>query len=132
MGKRKQYDFYIGLKGPAWEFEEPLIKEVNAVAGGCTVQRSIGYWVEGAVNEKDRYSGPTEDEFCFHLSFSVIPSKAESAYGTVRAAIRQLARKYGIDTDWVHVTETDVYARHFSVKQSNKLGPSGGYGWMRG
>ena len=117
MNKRAQFDIYIGLPCPSWEFEEPLIKEVNAVAGGCTVQRSIGYWIDGAINEQLRYSGPTEEEFCFHLSFSVPLHKQVSAFASVKAAIWQLARRYGIETDWVHVTRQEVDTMHFSVQK---------------
>lgn len=109
--------FYIGLKEPSWHFEEPVIKEACRLAGGCTVAREIGYWIEGADVPQFRYAGPVEDEYCFSLTMTMPTHTAQRVYECLRSAICQEARAKGIDTNWVHVEEEKVQTRHFSIKE---------------
>lgn len=115
MNTQTEINYYIGLEMPSWEFEEPLIKEASALCAGCTVQRSIGYWIEGGDIPATRYTGPLTEEFCFHLRVSVPKVQRSMVLYTLRAAVRQLARKHGTKIDWVHVTTHDVKTEHFQV-----------------
>jgi len=117
VNKRKILTFSIGLPGPSWRFEEAVVKEVCALAGGCTVSRMLGYWMEDAEYPRHRYAGPQSEEFCFRVEIMVELHKVEHVYNTVRCCIQQEARKWEVDTDWVHVTEADCTFRNFSVKE---------------
>lgn len=116
MAKRIEFNYYIGLQGGAWAFEDPVIREASRLAGGCTVTRSVGYWVEGAEVPQVRYAGHLGHENCFHLQFSVTSHRLMEVNYTMRACIRQEARKHGTEIDWVHVTTHEVDEHHFQIK----------------
>ena len=107
----------IGLKRPEWYFEEPIIKEACRLGGGCSVQREIGYWIEGADVPQFRYAGPVENEFCFTLTMTVPDHTALRVVDCMQSCICQEARSKGIDTDWVHMEWERVTTRHFSIKK---------------
>ena len=113
--KRIEFNYYIGLDGPAWEFERPVIEEVSRLAGGCTVKRSVGYWIEGAEVPQSRYAGPLGEEFCFHLQFSVPAPQRAHMIVLMRSCIRQCALRWGKSIDWVHVTTHEVTEQHFQI-----------------
>jgi hypothetical protein len=115
--QRIQLTYYIGLKYPAWNFEEPVIKEACRLAGGCTVSRSIGYWIESASVPQFRYAGPVDEELCFKLEVSVPIHDAKRVHECMRSCIAQEAKHRGIDTNWVHVTRLYVETLHFSVDE---------------
>ena len=115
MAKRIEFNYYIGLDEPSWQFEEPVIKEASRLAGGCTVQRSIGYWIEGADEPQVRYAGPLDEEFCFHLQFSVPKIEKARINVLMRSCIRQCAHRWGKAINWVHVTTHEVNTDHFQI-----------------
>ncbi len=113
--KRIEFNYYIGLDFPVWDFQEPVIKEASRLAGGCTVQVSTGYWIEGADVPQTRYSGALKEEFCFHLQFSVPKIEKSRIIYLMRSCIRQCAVRWGKEINWVHVTTHEVSEHHFQV-----------------
>ena len=116
-GRRKILTFSIGVESPIHAFEQAVIKEACALAGGCTVSRQIGYWVEGGEYPDTRYAGPHEEEFCFRLEIMCMSPDAQALYKCMRACIQQVARKLRMDIDWVQVTLTEAHSLNFSVKE---------------
>lgn len=116
MGKRIEFNYYIALKGGTpLAFEDAIVKEASRISGGCTVSRAVGYWIEGAHKPQLRYMGGLEQEFCFHLQMAAETHRAMEINYTMRACIRQEARKHQVDIDWVHVTTHDVKEHHFQI-----------------
>jgi hypothetical protein len=116
-GKRYILTFSIGLKRPVFAFEDAVIKEACAQAGGCTVSRMIGYWIEGGEYPDTRYTGPYDEEFCFRIEIMCLVSDCKAIYQGMRACIRQVARKYDLNIDWVQVTRHEAMSLNFSVKE---------------
>ena len=113
--------FTIGLPEPMFRFEDPVIKEVCALAGGCTVTRSIGYWMEDAVVPKVRYTGPNSEEFCLRIEVMCETVSVKSIKRNVCSCIKWEARRLGLDIDLVHITEHPVNFTCFSVTEAREL-----------
>lgn len=115
MAKRIEFNYYIGMPRAAPAFQWAITREASRIAGGCTVTHSDGYWVEGAEVAQKRYAGVLEKELCFNLQMSVETHRQMEINYTMRACIRQEARRYGLDLNWVHVTTHEVSEHHFQV-----------------
>lgn len=97
-------------------FQEDVIKGACCASGGCTSAIKDGWWCPDGGQRHYRFNTKAEREICFEVELTCEPAKAEGAYEHMKAIISLAAEYHGIDTNWVHVTETVMTGRHFSVK----------------
>ncbi len=96
-------------------FEADIARDVSRVCGGCTTDHRKGWWAEDGATHAQRFTGDIQKEDCLTVELTCEPAKAEDAYQTAKLAIIRAAFRYGIETDWVHVSEVEMTGRHFSV-----------------
>lgn len=99
-------------------FERQIIKAASMVSGGCTTRTNDGWWMSDGAEHKAEFTGKLQRETCFELELTCEMHKAEDAYHSMVYEIAVAADTYGVNTDWVHVTETPMTGRHFSVKET--------------
>lgn len=124
MRKQVELTFYVGVCPFAvksfrleWlQFREAVISAASEVCGGCTSLEAEGWWKEDGASHAENFSGALGKEKCWLLLLSCEEAKVEKAYEAVKNAICSSAVKFGIETDWVHVTQKEFIGRHFSVK----------------
>lgn len=113
--------FTIGLPTHSFKFENEVIKEVCALAGGCTVARPLGYWMEDAVMPKERYTGPNAEECCLRIEVMVENHRILDVKHAICSCIKWEARKNKLGIDLVHITEHPVHFTAFSVTEAREL-----------
>jgi hypothetical protein len=118
MRKQIKFTFQIGYPVKNSLFEAKIIRAASRICGGCTTSSKVGWWCDDGDERKDRFNATAMREHCFELELTCEPAKAESAYSEMREAIATAAYAFGVNTNWVHVTETEMTGRHFSVQDT--------------
>lgn len=111
--------FQIGYDKANQSFERQIIGCVSRICGGCTTSHKDGWWREDGASHADTFQGKLHREHCFEIELTCEESKAERAYHDTCRAIALAASMNNVETDWVHVTETVMRGRHFSVSAMN-------------
>jgi len=115
MRNQIKFTFQIGYAKQNDAFEADIITAASRHCGGCTTSSKDGWWMDDGDAKKDTFRGHLFAEHCFELELTCEEHKAERAYFAVQQAICDAVLKHGVDTNWVHVTETPMTGRHFSV-----------------
>lgn len=129
MAGRKQIKFvfqigYQPVDTSAIDFENSVVRSASELCGGCTVSHKVGYWTEDGASHAATFKGKLQTEHCFEVELTCELAKAERVYSAMQYGIAMAAAQHKIDTDWVHVTETEMTGRHFSVAQILNPTPS--------
>lgn len=115
MRKQIKFVFQIGYSKPDVWFETEITDFASSICGGCTTASKEGHWAQDGAERKIKFQGPFEKEHCFNLELTCEPEKAEWVYSEMCDAIsRNVVDRY-LDVNWVHVSETVITGRHFSV-----------------
>ena len=109
------YDVFEHSGVQMGQFEQGLAAAASRLCGGCTTSQKDGWWCEDGDERKERFESKAQRERCFQLELTCEPSKADDVHNEMIIATTRLATRYQIKTDWVHVTETEMTGRHFSV-----------------
>lgn len=120
MRAQTKFTFQIGYPAQHPQFEGAIVRAASRICGGCTTSTKTGWWCEDGDSHLETFSGKLEREHCFELELTCERHKAERAYSEVAEAIAQAALDWGVDTTWVHVSETQMIGRHFNVHQINR------------
>lgn len=121
MRKQTKFTFQIGYAAQHQEFELAIIRAASRVCGGCTTTTKQGWWAAYDDCNCDTFVGDPELEHCFELELTCEEAKAERAYRDVQLAICEAVARWGVQVNWVHVTETEMRGRHFSVAAINEV-----------
>jgi hypothetical protein len=117
MRKQVKFTFQVGTAKRHKDFELKVVNEVSKVCGGCTTSSKVGWWRDDGDTHANRFEGELFEEYCFELELTCEQHKAEAAYRVACNAIAMAAGLHDVDTNWVHVTETEMTGRHFSVAE---------------
>lgn len=109
--------FQIGTADAHPAFEAALIAHASMLCGGCTTSHDTGWWKEDGDQRQQYFTGTLHKEHCFTLELTTELSKVEAVYESMADAIALKAGRYGVDTDWVHVSRTMMQGMHFSAKE---------------
>lgn len=120
MRAQTKFVFQIGLPENQPQFAGGVIRAASRLCGGCTTSTKEGWWMEDGDQHKPVFEGKLEREVCFELELTCERHKAEGVYEAMRMAIADMARHWGVDTNWIHVTETQMVGRHFSIAATNR------------
>ena len=121
MRKQIKLTFQIGFQSSAHgleataAFERYIARGLSRVCGGCTTDYRKGWWAEEGAKRAERFEGKIHREDCLTVELTCEPHKVEAAYQAARDIITREAFEYGIETEWVHVSEVEMTGRHFSV-----------------
>ncbi len=97
-------------------FDRAIAAAASVHCGGCTLSHKTGYWCEdGAEKGRKAFQAKAVSEMCVDLELTCEAGKAEAVYEAMTRSIAEAATEYAIDTNWVHVSETQITGRHFSV-----------------
>lgn len=116
MRQQVKLIFQIGVPSLQPQFFGAVIRMATQLCGGCTTSTKDGWWREGAEEHGDWFFGELQREVCYELELTCEMHKAESAMHIMQRAIAEYASNWGVDTNWVHVTQLACFGRHFSVK----------------
>lgn len=119
MRNQIKFTFQIGYDAPHTKFEACIAQAASTICGGCTTSHKTGHWMADGATHASRFSGDLEKEHCFELELTCEASKADAAYDEMAANIAALADHFEVKTDWVHVSETVMTGRHFSIAAIN-------------
>ncbi len=119
MRRQVKFVFQIGYPKRHARFEQALAFAATHFCGGCTTSSKQGWWAEDGATHADRFFGKVQQEHCFEIELTCEDHKAHDVYTSMQDVITDAAGIWGIDTDWVHVTETEMRGRHFSVAALN-------------
>ena len=119
MREQIKFIFQIGYAAQSEAFETAVIKAASSLCGGCTTRCSTGWWKADGDEKKAAFHGKLEQEHCFELELTCELHKAERVYQDMTGYIAAAAQGEGVDTNWVHVSETVMRGRHFSVAAIN-------------
>lgn len=123
MRNQVKFVFQLGYAERHAHFEANVIAAASAICGGCTTSNKVGWWCADGAERKERFAGRVEKEHCFQLELTCEEHKAERAYQLVTEEIAAAAADFQVEIDWVHVSETEIKGRHFSVKAAQaKMG----------
>lgn len=117
MRPQIELKFYFGAARLPAAFKTHLIGMASALCGGCFVADGAGYWVESdGPRRADSFEGSlaTEETLCIGLTTE--PHKVDRVLSEMEDAAANAAIAHGADVDWVHVQQTQIMGRHFSVK----------------
>lgn len=115
MRRQLKFTFQIGYPSLNASFEDAVIATASRLCGGCTVSHKVGAWCEDGASHADTFAATPEREHCFELELTCEEAKANRVYDVMRREISNAAVIYGIDANWVHVTETEMRGLHFSI-----------------
>jgi hypothetical protein len=115
MRKQVKFVFQIGYPTADPAFERAVIQSASSLCGGCTTSGKQGWWKEDGASHAETFSGRLVQEHCFELELTCEQAKAERVYAQMCEDIALAALAFSVDTNWVHVTETEMTGRHFSV-----------------
>lgn len=116
MRKQIKFTFQIGYAEQSEAFETDVIRGASTCCGGCTTRHAVGWWRDDGDERKVAFMGKLEREHCFEVELTCELHKAEAVYDAMRDMIAGAVAEHGIATNWVHVTETEMRGRHFSVE----------------
>ena len=119
MRKQVKFTFQIGYQTESRDFEAAIAFAASIHCGGCTTSNKTGFWTEDGASHAKRFTGALERERCFELELTCELSKAESVFEIMQAEIAAAAADFGVNTNWVHVSEIQVTGRHFSIEKIN-------------
>jgi len=116
-----KFTFQIGLpmdtpEDVLFHFKKDIASAASHVSGGCTMSQKTGYWKEGGDERHKYFGGVMIEEIAVELEVTCEMHKAEDCYAYIKDMIAAHANAYGLKTDWVHVTETKMTGRHFSIE----------------
>lgn len=120
MRAQTKYTFQIGIPTRNRRFEKQIVTFASLLCGGCTTSIKDGWWCADGADHKETFEIEPEREVCFELELTCEQGKAEMVYSRMCRHVSLLAARLGVDTNWVHVTETQMVGRHFSVQQTVK------------
>ena len=119
MRNQIKFTFQIGYPVQSLAFEHSIASAASRICGGCTTSTAIGWWCEDGDERKERFTAPAASEHTFQLELTCEAVKAENAYQEMCQSIADIVAAHGIATNWVHVSETEMRGRHFSVDAIN-------------
>lgn len=119
MRNQIKFIFQIGYAIQCDGFEVDVIKAASTLCGGCTTRCSTGWWKADGDQHKAAFEGELEQEHCFELELTCELHKADRVYSDLCGHIAAAAKHWHVDTNWVHVSETAITGRHFSVAAIN-------------
>lgn len=117
MRQQVELRFYFGAESLPHAFKTAMIGAASALCGGCFVADGAGYWIESdGPRRADAFQGTlaTEDTLCIGLTTET--HKLESVLAEMQDRTVTAAMETGAAVDWVHVQQTAIVGRHFSVK----------------
>lgn len=120
MREQIKYVFQIGYPKAHKGFEQSIVAQASKMCGGCTTDHKNGWWTEDGASHGDTFKGALMGEHCFQLELTTEKHKASRVLKAMQTVIADAALWWGIDTDWVHVSETEMVGHHFSVKAINE------------
>lgn len=118
MRRQIKLTFQIGFNATQTAsnvFRFQIARDVSRVCGGCTTSFKDGWWMSDGASHAQRFKGDLQRETCLEVELTCELAKVDAAYNAAKDAITDAALRYGIETDWVHVSETEMTGRHFSV-----------------
>lgn len=98
-----------------------IVEGISAKCGGCTVVYDEGYWKEDGAKHHTTFTGKLHIEEAVTFQVTCENHKLEDVYFHVRKLICETVTRWEIPVDWVHVIETPIIGRHFSVKRDMGL-----------
>lgn len=117
MRQQTKLTFQIGYAKRNPRFESLVAHAASVICGGCTVALATGFWADdGAEKGLNIFEGKVQQEHTFQLELTCENAKLETAYEVMCEAIAHWAQVERVNTDWVHVSQTPIIGRHFSVK----------------
>lgn len=119
MRNQIKFVFQIGYAEENECFEAAVIAAASKLCGGCTTSAKAGWWCEDGASHAETFKGALQRERCFELELTCEQRKAERVYDVMASEIADAARYFEVATDWVHVSETAMRGRHFSVEAIN-------------
>jgi len=90
--------------------------------GGATLLYSTenstltGFWAEDGQQFKASYEGQVHKEPIISLMLSVLPEDEEEAYTLIKKNLSAAAKRFQLDTRYVHVETMLTSARHFDIR----------------
>jgi len=123
MRAQRKLIFQIGTPSQEHSMEQDIIREASRLCGGCTVSNKVGYFRETDDMHQAEFDGPLIKENCFELELTCESDKFTIVYHEMVLAICAAAHKYGVDTNWVHVTEYYMTGLHFSIEEMTARWP---------
>ncbi len=111
------YDLHNHAGAMIASFQHSCVEAASKLCGGCTSSIKTGWWMEDGAEHKQTFEGRMCREECFQIELTCEEHKAEDALSKLMFEIAEAALVLDIETDWVHVTETPMTGRHFSVKK---------------
>lgn len=122
MRQQRAFSFMVGypigtdhMKIKAFEAE--VVTAISLVCGGCETDFTTGWWRDDGADNTEEFTGQLHRENTISFNFTAENRKAERAYSAARKAIVLSAKRNKLDTNWVHVKETRILGRHFSVQE---------------
>lgn len=113
-------DFNTGANIAHRYFRKEVIEAATRACGGCTQRSDVGWWREDGDSHQSQFAGTLAQEECFTIELTCETRKAEGVYQDMVEAITISAAEHKVDTNWVHVTETPMVGRHFSVQNTKQ------------
>lgn len=101
-------------------FERHVCQEISRICGGCETSHTKGWWRDDGADHKTAFRGILQEENTLTFTVTCEKLKVDLAYKITKEALCDAALVFRIETDWIHVKESSVLGRHFSVKEVNR------------
>lgn len=108
--------FNMGAEELPQNFRNSVIATTVSVCGGCYIPSGLGIWNdEDQTHSHRRFAGNLVIEDTLVIEVTCENEKLDFVYGEMRAGIVSAAETFGVEINWVHVSEIPMRSRHFSV-----------------
>lgn len=109
--------FYFGAESLPPLFRSAMVRAASRLCGGCFVADGSGYWInrDDARGNGSDFGGTVETEETLCIGLTCEPEKVARVMRDMESATVDACDATGAAVDWVHVQETEITGRHFSV-----------------
>lgn len=116
--------FIIGAQTVPQDFIGKVAKRFSLVTGGCKISLDQGFWVEGAEQTQETYTGKliTENAVCIETTVEASNDQHLARFLTdLKTIIAEEIGKYSVldwsneRPTWIHCQYHEVITNHFEV-----------------
>ena len=109
--------FNMGAEALPAAFTQCIVAEAVRLCGGCYCPSGTGYWNELDQTREHVFYGNAIPEETLVIELTCEPEKVERVVTIMRRVIAAAVKSFALPVNWVHVTETPIVGRHFSVAE---------------